>query len=186
MKISPQVSVVLLLALLGAGCASMPAPYKPKTSGRLDNAERDAVLEIVLDTETPVIAVGDPILLNVTIRNVGPDRVWLPRQPTVHISWIYPNGVNDNFLKELREEEYLDRHQLVCFEPGQHMSQRVEVRTWYFDRLGVTEFRALLHVGRNTNPNAEPIWTGQLQSNSFGVLVERAKKKDFRFRNRLR
>ncbi|MBU1909092.1 MAG: hypothetical protein KJ726_03505 [Verrucomicrobia bacterium] len=176
----------LFLALFGAGCASMPAPYKPATEGRINNAERDVALEIRLDTETPVIAIGDPIFLIVTIRNVGPNRVWLPQQPTVLISWIYPDGIHDNFLKELREEERLAPHQLVCLEPNQQISQRVEVRTYYFDRLGVTEFRALLHTGRNTNPDTGPTWMGRLQSNSFGVRIERRTKKkmsDFRIVN---
>ncbi len=171
-------------ALFGAGCASIPTAYKPATPGRLDNAERNSMLELVLDTETPVIAIGEPILLNVTIRNVGPNRVWLPRQPTVLVSWIYPNGVHDNFLKELREEERLERHQLACLEPGQQISQRVEIRTYYFDRPGVTEFRALLHAGRNTNPDTETTWAGRLHSNSFGVQVERGEKESRRLSRR--
>lgn len=185
MKKAFRIAAFLLLALFGAGCASMPVPYKPATAGRMNNAEGDGALEIILDTETPVISIGDPIILTVTIRNVCPGRVWLPRQPTVLISWIYPDGVRDNFLKELREEERLELHQLVCLEPGQQISQRVEVRTYYFDRPGVTEFRALLHAARNTNPDTGPTWMGRLQSNSFGVLVERVKKKtrDFRIVN---
>jgi hypothetical protein len=177
MKKPSSVALFAFLALFGAGCASIPPPYKPTTAGRLNNAEHDGILEICLDTETPVIAIGDPILLIVTIRNVGPDRVRLPNQPTVLISWIYPDGLRDNFLKELREEERLEHNQIVCLEPGQQISQRVAVRTYYFDRPGVAEFRALLHTGRNTNPDIGPIWMGHLQSNSFGVRIERAKKK---------
>ena len=177
-----KIMAALLLPLLGAGCASMPQAYKPVTPGRLENSERSNGLEINLESETPVIAIGEPILLNITIRNVSPECVWLPRQPTVLVSWIYPNGIHDNFLKELRQEERLERHQLACLEPGQQISQRVEVRTYYFDRPGVTEFRALLHAGRNTNPHTESTWAGRLHSNSFGVQVERPAKKAKGFR----
>lgn len=176
---------VLLLAVaaaLGTGCASMPERYKPDTQGRIDNAEKDAALEILLKTDTAVVAIGEPLYLDVAIRNVSDERVWLPREPTVLVSWIYPNGVHDNFLKEIREENHLERGQLVCLEPGQQISQRVEIRTYYFDRPGITEFRARLYGARNTNPRTEPTWTGRLQSNSYGVMVERAKKKTPEYR----
>ncbi|HOW96987.1 MAG TPA: hypothetical protein P5567_11780 [Kiritimatiellia bacterium] len=155
----------------------MPERYKPATQGRLDNAEQDPALEIALKADTPVISIGEPLYLDVAIRNVSEERVWLPRQPTVLVSWIYPNGVHDNFLKEIREEEHLERSELVCLEPGQQIAQRVEIRTYYFDRPGITEFRARLYGARNTNPKTAETWTGRLQSNSFGVMVERAKKK---------
>ncbi|MBP7829516.1 MAG: hypothetical protein KA248_06325 [Kiritimatiellae bacterium] len=160
----------------------MPERYKPATQGRLDNAENDPAIRVALKTDTPVIAIGEPLYLDLAIRNVGRERVWLPREPTVLVSWIYPNGVHDNFLKEIRDEEHFERGELVCLEPGQQIAQRVEIRTYYFDRPGITEFRARLYGIRNTNPKTEATWTGRLESNSFGVMVERAKKKMSEYR----
>ena len=170
-------AVILAASLMGSGCASMPERYKPATQGRLDNAEEDPALVVMLKADTPAISIGEPLHLDVAIRNVSNERVWLPCEPTVLVSWIYPNGIHDNFLKEIRNEDHFDRGELVCLEPGQQIAQRVEIRTYYFDRPGITEFRARLYGTRNTNPKTDATWTGRLQSNSFGVMVERAKKK---------
>ena len=43
------------------------------------------------------------------------------------------------------------------------------VETSYFDRPGITEFRAEINVAKNTNPEVEPFWSGRLLSNSYGL-----------------
>ena len=170
---SPLAIVMLLAAGWLAGCGTIQPRYKPKLPGDLRNEQPDSLLAVTLETTTPKVRIGEEIFLTVRIRNIGDHGVWLPSQPIVLLSWIYPDGVRNNFLPNLPEEQYFERPNAIWLAPGEQIKQRVPVRTYYFMRAGITEFRALLHVGRNTNPDLSPCWRGELQSNAYGIIVEK-------------
>lgn len=168
-----RIGITTVVVLWLVGCASVEPPYKPTTAGIVGSGDADPALQVTLEALTPSVEIGEPIVLRVTIRNISQQRVWLPGQPTVLITWIYPSGLNDSFFKDFQDEISLEPHQIICLNPGQQISQRVEVRTYYFDRPGIVEFRALLHVGHNINPATLQTWTGRLRSNAYGVIVTR-------------
>lgn len=164
------------LAFAAAGCATTPKPYVPVTLGSLDDPETDGQLEVWISTSQEAAFIGDPIFFTVTIRNTGTRAVWVPRNPDLLMTWIYPNGRRDNMLREFSRDQHYSASEAVLLRAGQQMTKSVAVKTYYFPRTGITEFRAVLHAGRNTNSELSPFWQGELQSNAYGIMVRSAKK----------
>lgn len=164
------------LAFAAAGCATAPKTYVPVTVGSLDDPETDGQLEVWISTSQESAFIGDPIFFTVTIRNAGTRAVWVPRNPDLLMTWIYPNGRRDNMLREFSRDQHYSTSEAVLLRAGQQMTKSVAVKTYYFPKTGITEFRAVLHAGRNTNPDLSPFWQGELQSNAYGIMVRSAKK----------
>jgi hypothetical protein len=169
----------VLAGILLAGCAEMPGPYVPARVGAIRDTITSGNLEVLIDTDDREALIGQPILFRVTIRNSGQQALWVPKDPDLLFTWIYPDGRRDNFLREFETERFYDQDDAVLLKPGFQINKYVQIKTYYFERAGITEFRALLHAGRNTNPALTPFWHGEVMSNGYGVLVLDSKKKGY-------
>ncbi len=155
----------------------MPNAYIPTTVGSLGEPDPASEMKVSISSKNTLAFIGDLIVFQITLKNVSTESIWVPREPDVLLTWIYPNGRHDNFLREFQDERYYSTDDAVQLLPGQQITKFVPVKTYFFERAGVTEFRALVHASRNTNPQLAPFWQGRALSNAFGVLVESAKKK---------
>ena len=164
-------------ALILAGCGTAGFTYVPAVVGPLDDQEATTTVDVRIETDSSVAVIGQPIVFRVLIRNISTRSFWLPRDPDLLFTWIYPNGRRDNFLREFREERYYSERDAVRLKPGEELVKYFTIRTWYFDRPGITEFRAVMHASRNTNPELLPFWNGEVQSNSFGIDVKPSKTR---------
>jgi len=178
MKMLYKTAAVLAGAFLLTGCASIEQAYIPDTIGPLQDHVTDGTLRISISTFEDTAYIGDPIVFTVSIRNIGEKAIWFPRNPDLLFIWTYPNGNQDNFLRDFQAERFYSKADAVLLRPGQQMTKSVVIKTYYFPRTGVTEFRAVLHAGRNTNPALKPFWHGEVESNAYGVMVRKGKKKD--------
>jgi hypothetical protein len=172
-----QTGALVILAVVLAGCGTVPNAYIPATVGSLGEPDPASSMKVIISSKNTLTFIGDPIIFQVTLKNVSEEPVWVPREPDVLLTWIYPNGRHDNFLREFQEERYYSSDDAVQLLPGQQITKFIPVKTYFFERAGITEFRALVHASRNTNSRLEPFWEGKALSNAFGVLVESAKKK---------
>ena len=172
--------LICTIAFLSGGCGTMPNSYVPATVGPIDNPQPGGPIEVRISTSQDNAFVGDNLYFSVIIRNRGDEPVWIPRNPDVLLSWVYPNGQRDSFMREFPPEQYFSDADAILLKPGQQMTRTVVVKTYFFPKPGITEFRALVHASRNTNPGLHPFWHGQTESNSFGVMVKNPKKKVLR------
>ena len=169
----------LLASVMLSGCATVPTPYKPSTVGSLNDSQAKDALEVVIEPQCTHAIIGEPIRFAIRLRNVGTQAFWIPRDPDLMFMWVYPNWRRDNFLAEFDgERDYADR-EVTLLRPGAELSKQFTIKTYYFNREGVTEFRALVHASRNTNPSFTPFWHGKALSNAFGVMVQSARSGRF-------
>ena len=176
MRLHVQLSSLLAASLLVAGCSTIPNRYIPNSVGSLNDADDSNILRISIDSESPELAIGEPIVFQVNIKNISKFPLWMPREPALFFTWIYPDGRHDSFVYEPQRDQFYTREDSVCLRPGQQVTKTVSIRTYYFERKGITEFRAFMRAGRNTNPALMPFWNGELASNSYGVMLGVKKK----------
>jgi hypothetical protein len=160
-------SVAILMGLLLAGCASFgprSMEYKPQCVGSLADGSATESVAVELRPDHPTIHRGQELGFSIAIRNIGRDAIVLPSQPDILLMWVYPNGRRDNFIGDSMPRTASD---VVKLEPGQQMVQRSTLKTYYFARAGITEFRAI--VSAAGFPDG---WTGRVVSNGFGVMVQ--------------
>ncbi len=161
-----------LLGMSLAGCSTIPDDYVPSTIGSMEDGEQDNYLEVHIKAKRNTVAMGEPVVFLVVIKNTSDKPFWIAREPDLLFTWIYPTGRRDNFIREFSEDRYYSENDAILLRAGQQLTKQIEIRTYYFPKEGITEFRAVLHTGSNTNPKLQPFWTGEILSNSFGVLVE--------------
>ena len=126
---------------------------------------------VQIDADEDFVPRGEAITFSVTLKNNSPDALWIPDNPNVLLVWTYPNGRRDNFLQDAPESAFYDQSSAIQLAPGQELTRQMSIKTHYFDFDGVTEFRAVLEVADNTNPELHPFWTGRVVSNGYGVMV---------------
>ena len=171
MRIHLPFSLLLAISLFLAGCATVPNRYIPKAVGSLNDADNTNILSASIELANLDSFIGEPIVFKVVIKNIGETPLWLPRDPEFFFVWIYPDGRRDSFVYEPLRDQFYSQADAVCLCPGQQIMKSVAIQTYYFQRNGITEFRAYLRAGRNTNPELNPFWEGELASNSYGVMV---------------
>ena len=166
MHMNAQKNLALVaVALLLAGCASFgPPDYRPQHAGSIGEGDNSGNISVVLQSDQTAIHRGDELGFSVSIRNVGQQAVLLPRNRDLMLSWVYPDGRRDNFIRDSRD---VANAEIVHLEPGEQIVQRSSLKTDYFHRRGITEFRAIVSAAGQENT-----WTGRATSNGFGVLVE--------------
>lgn len=157
----------------------MPAPYLPKTVGPVESARITDALEIQIEPDRDEAYIGDPIRFEVTIRNVSDGAFWVPRDPDLLFTWTYADGGRDNYVDEFANERFYTFDQVVLLKPGESMVKHFDIKTYYFDTAGITEFRALVQTARNTNPAINPFWQGRAMSNAYGVVVKDARRRPY-------
>jgi hypothetical protein len=156
--------IATLAAVVLAGCASIPAPYQPMQAGNLNDGSGAGSIAVVLNADRDTIRRGDTLRFSVAIQNVGTQPVVLPRDPDTQLTWVYPDGRRDNLIKDSAAPA---NSELVRLEPGQQLTHKSTIPTYYFHRSGITEFRAIVSAAGTGNT-----WNGRAVSNGFGVMVE--------------
>ena len=157
--------------VLMTGCASIEETYIPRTMGASRMGAPKDGLRLILSAREEVIRMGDPLRLEVTLRNEGPEAVWFPNDPHLIMVWVYPNGRNDNTMLDPPQPKHFTAHSATLLRPGDEVSEEFTLETYYFPRPGITEFLAVLKVPGSTNPALRPFWAGRATSNAFGILV---------------
>jgi hypothetical protein len=176
-RIHLQFSLLLAISLLLTGCYTVPNRYIPNAVGSLNNEDKSNSLRASIELANPESFIGEPIVFQVVVKNIGKMSLWIPSDPEFFFTWIYPDGHRDSFVYEPQRDQFYSREDAVCLRPGQQLMKPVAIRTHYFQQNGVTEFRAYLRAGRNTNPELNPFLDGELASNSYGVMVLGARKR---------
>ena len=176
MKTSTLTTPLLLMTGCLMGCSTVPATYKPSTLGPSREAITDRGLRITIEPKVQVALRGQPLVFDVTITNVGHEPFLLPAEPEVLFVWTYSNGERDNYLLDQPASRYFRPHEVVRMKPGAELVRQFSVKTYYFDKLGITEFRAILEGVPNTNPALETVWAGRAISNAYGVRVDGSRR----------
>ena len=159
-------------AILISGCTSVDV-YVPKTVGSIPHQKADGEVTLRIDTSDNFVVTGEKVTFSVTLKNNSAKALWLPEDPQLTFAWTYPNGSRDNFLQDPPQPSYYDQDTAVQLEPGQEMTRRTAINTDHFTLDGVTEFRAVLEVAANKNPNLRPFWSGRAVSNGYGIAMAR-------------
>ncbi len=160
------------LGLLGLlGCGTLEEVYYPHTLGTLNDGQPHEGLALELSSPNFVAQLGPPVSFSVVVKNAGAKAVWFPKKPQQGFFWSYASGRRDCFMIDRNETAFFHRNDCVWLEPGRELVLGGLVDTQYFPRPGLTEFRAEVHVPRNTNPELQPFWSGRLFSNGYGVMM---------------
>lgn len=161
--------------LAGSGCSpqafQLPEKHVPAVVGPACPASEASGLLVTIEPDRHRYAIGEEIGFEVTVLNVSDDAFWIDHQINVLFLWTYPDGSKDNYLLTFPDQKFFDQGSAVCLAPGERLSDSYRVRTDYFHRPGITEFRAIYFGPRNTNPRLGPSWYGRAVSNSFGVYM---------------
>jgi hypothetical protein len=157
-----------IASALLAGCGTVKQAYKPQQMGNLADHRNAGGIEVRLSPDKYRARIGDPVTFKVTIRNVGAAPILFPSDPDLLLTWIYPDGKRDNLV---RGERAPSQNYIVLAPGDEHVAHSV-VTTYYFDRGGIHEFRAIVRgdqLAMNTDRSA---WKGRAVSNGFGVFFE--------------
>ena len=166
---------ILSISLLTAGCSTVPDEYIPATVGSVGEADALDGLKMTISTRQASVKIGEPILFQVRLQNVGLTPLFIPKNPNVIFTWVYADGSRDNFVKDSEYEPLLGETDLTILQPNRFITKDIRVDTYYFDRQGVTEFWATLQAWRSKTPAKPEVWEGRITSNRFGVWVEDGK-----------
>ncbi len=153
-----------------AGCA-VPAVYRPTDPGARYDAPHREPYRVEIAPATSRVILGEPVVFRVRVVNGAESPVWIPRDPAVVLTWIYPSGVRDNLVKDLPAAVHFGPGESLQLGPGESIERMVRVRTDAFPRPGLVEFRAVVSIPRNTNPELDPFPGGRFVSNAYGVQV---------------
>jgi hypothetical protein len=160
-----------IACLLVSGCGTLPERYIPQAVGPKNDAVVDSGLRLEIRAAEDQAPIGKQILFHVTFANDGDIPFTLPREPEVLFLWIYSDGIRDNYLRDVPQARFYHAEEVTQLQPGEHITRNVSIETDYFDRAGITEFRAMTHFAANTNPGFAQFWDGTSLSNSYGILV---------------
>lgn len=148
-----------------SACGTVQTTYKPAWMGNMADGETDQNIEIQLRPDKYRAKIGDPLTFSVVIRNVGSQPVWFPSHPDLLVMWVYPDGRRDNIISSDQDSGSTE---MVLLNPGQDRVEHSVVTTYYFDRIGIHEFRAIVSAEKSTT-TAHRGWSGRAVSNGFGV-----------------
>ena len=152
------------LIIVLAGCGTVQQTYIPRHVGSLEDGQELNGLTMTLTTPQDSIHIGQPLVLCVSFQNRGSTPLRISRQPAVLLTWIYPDGKQDNFLGS---SPFDQKEESLSLQPGECRSVRSIIRTDYFHITGITEFRALM-----TSP-LDHLTPVELASNGIGIRIIR-------------
>lgn len=166
---------IVQTALIGAagiclsGCGTVHEAYKPEHLGNLADNASGSGIEITLNPDKYRARIGDPLTFEIVIRNVGDQPVLFPADADLLLTWVYPDGKRDNLI---RGDRKLPASEGTLLAPGQEKVEHSVVTTYYFDRGGIHEFRAILTADASASTGPRGAWRGRAISNGFGVFFE--------------
>jgi hypothetical protein len=148
----------------------MDSAYIPSRVGTLaDNKTIDG-LEMTIAPDKPTARIGDVLTFSIILKNVSAGSVMIPADPDILLTWVYPDGKRDNIIRGYTDGDS-DKGHAIVLAPGESRVFRSAVTTYYFDRTGITEFRARANVAKTASALSES-WQGDIASNGFGVMFE--------------
>jgi hypothetical protein len=159
-----------LVLALATGCASLDQPYIPAKMGNLNDSLARGGIEISLVPDRYLADIGDMLAFSIILKNVSAEPIWIPREPDMLMTWVYPDGKRDNVIRDAKPVEYTKANSTLL-NPGDEKVYRSAVTTYYFNRGGITEFRALVSANHPVRDGLGPYWTGEAESNGFGVMM---------------
>lgn len=160
-----------IIAAISSGCASMEQAYIPSQIGNLsDNSAIDG-LEMTIAPDKSTARIGDVITFSIILKNVSGRSVIIPTDPEILLTWVYPDGKRDNIIRGYGDNG-TQHHGTVVLAPGSSRVYRSAVTTYYFDRKGITEFRARANVALDTASALAGVWQGDIASNGYGVMFQ--------------
>ena len=169
------VSCAAVAWLAGSGCTpqafQLPEKHIPAVVGPARPAHEASGLVVTIEPERDRYAIGEEIGFEVSLVNASEEAFWVDQQIHVLVLWTYPDGTKDNYLLTFPEQKFFQEKFAICLRPGESRSETFRIRTDYFRKPGITEFRAVYFGPRNTNPRLGPSWYGRAVSNSFGVYM---------------
>lgn len=164
---SKRLALAGVASLLLAACGTIPQPYHPTQVGMVDATHDIAGLSLTLRPDRTTAQIGDVITFDLILKNMGSDTLWLPSQPDILMTWTYPDGKCDNFIRD--DNAPAAPLALTPLAPGEERLFKSVVKTYYFDMRGVTEFRARVTVPPAARTD-HMAWAGDLASNGYGVM----------------
>lgn len=165
--------MVCFVGLIEVGCSSIGPTYRPSVVGDLKDAEVVCGLQTTIVPDISKAVIGDLISFRVKVCNVSDQDVWFTKKPIVIMTWIYPEGKRDNWIREIQQPASLGRDDVKVLRPGESFEEFARVTTYYFAYPGITEFRAVITLTpRNIEGNG-PFWTGKMESNAYGIPFKR-------------
>ena len=153
------------------GCGTVQGAYKPQSMGLLADSGPVNGIEVTLVPDKATARIGDVVTFSVKIKNVGTQTVWIPREPDILLTWIYPDGKRDNFVNDYASTAST-AVDLLAMAPGQEKVFSSAITTYYFNRGGITEFRAKVNMTGRTAQATTASWNHEIASNGFGVMFE--------------
>ncbi len=127
-------------------------------------------LEVTLRPDKYRAVIGEPVSFDIAIRNAGTQPIAIPADPDLLLTWVYPDGRRDNLIQAERSKS---EQEWLVLKPGQQHVAHSVVTTYYFDRTGIHEFRAIVSAGASTPAKHQQLtWTGRAISNGFGVQFD--------------
>lgn len=158
-----------------ASCASTGSlDYRPSTVGFVGHpVSEGGPLEVIVECDRTESVLGEPLPMVARIRNAGIEAVWVPREPVVVFTWMYPSGQRDNNAFRMPEDKDFTEVDARRLGPGDEITVQVQITTQYIPTTGITEFGAVLILPRNTNSALGPFAEGTYRSNRFGVNLIR-------------
>lgn len=161
-----------LLAALFAGCGTIPELRPPTQVGQVRACDQVEGLQVEIKPLNNLAVIGVPIAFEIAVRNTGDHAFWLPKEPPLRFHIVYASGRRDNYLEDPSSPHFYQEHESVRLNPGDSITTQFEVKTYYFDRAGITEFYAVVDPAKNTNPALSPFWDGRAKSNVYGIYVQ--------------
>lgn len=161
---------VLAVALL-TGCASLEQPYIPAKMGNLNDSLAQGGIKVMLVPDRYNASIGDLLSFSIILKNVSAEPIWIPKEPDLLLMWVYPDGKRDNLIKDEGTPVEYTKANSTLLQPGAEQVYRSAITTYYFNRAGITEFRALVSANHPVRDNLAPYWAGEADSNGFGVMM---------------
>jgi hypothetical protein len=159
---------------MGGGCATHDFRGRPSQVGELTPPQVKDGLELRLrHRDGTSFALGGRIRFEVDVRNAGTRVVSVPLEPVITLVWVYPSGRRDNMMRPYSAREALDGASIRFLAPGESMTLSVDLSTRFFERAGIMEFAAILHVPPVLGAVPEVSSVGRYISNRIGLEARR-------------
>ena len=164
--------ILVLGAALLTGCATVEDKYIPAKMGNLEDSQASGGIRISLVPDHFKAKIGDLLTFSIVLKNESEEPIWIPKQPDFLLTWVYPDGKRDNVIRNPETNKMYTKVNAILLQPGQEKVYRSAVTTYYFNREGITEFRALVSVDKPASKELKPFWNGYAESNGYGVYLK--------------
>lgn len=164
------------------GCNTMDLPYVPTTAGIVRDPDPVDGLVSTLTSPQRQMAMGDQLIFDLVVRNVSEDAILVDPDFYCRFFWIYSNGWRDNDMPRFDPKAMVESgksyppDKLLPLQPNEEYRRQIVRPSLHLLKEGITEFTTVCYMPRNLTPSTTRSWHGIVQSNPFGINVERRPK----------